>query len=1023
MSMSRNPSSFHGRVRVAVRAFVDTAVAAVKLIARLAVRLRVTKLALPKAYSQLGHDVYSTDRFRQDFAALYDQVNDHLQRIEELRRAVPADPEQTQTRTHRMKGAVTKTARAWVTERRTSSALKELGRLSFDRFGEQAGPSDLTGEIADLTHRGESLDREIHELSKAHRHGLLTPLRLVSCALAAFLVLTAYTANRAIHRLTSDEPASSVAAPEITQLTVPSAAGMGPAATGPTGAPEPVNEKVGAVEAKNGATNPSGERSGAPDRKHSSVNRDSGVSGRDAKSATDRVSSPRPFDPNPRAAHERLRALREEMALLPTNLAFSVAGKLDEDTYEIVIYGQHAILRTHTFQFASTGRTWLPVIRDGSTTATTVNGFEREYPLFRQAMSSTGAFPLSTEDVSKMTRDLVVRIDTATHEVVAALLDAGHSGNDVETLAQNLGVIIDRSNQRELLEIQRQVTGANKYGYGPLQYAVQVGDVRLFDSLIQAGKARNAQAKHGIPLVHVAVLAHRHHARVLSEILTALRQAGADVNEPDAEKRTVMHIAAEDGAEDLLQVLSEQGASFNVLDKQGAVPLHLAVRGKSQALVAMLRLGADVNVRDSAGRSPLHVASELGKADLIQKLMDSGAMIDAVDAAGQTALHIACREGKSNVIGLLVSKGANRAAKDKSGQTPLRLFKGTDKPISLLGVTAVELGNEDAWAVVVADGTIIAGWTEGGFDAHLRAIAADGTQKWQMTVNGRFERGFAGSDGTVYVVLQGTSRSMLAVSSDGRERWRSSEVGSSKGIAERLGNTYHFAGENLVSWGSDGKEKWRIDFKPAFYGSQQLWIGPEGTIYAFGRDPGQTGVEHAGLVAVSASGKRKWTFVPWPYPNTAMTSPPAFGHDGTIYVGLGRGGGVSGSSMFALTPDGHKKWEYLAGVLGGLSPCVGPDGTLYVVSAGNLLAIAPNGSMSWKQACSANWGPTLGPDGSIYLASDLGRLTKITARGELLGSVDLREEGSMTTFAMGPKQVVYLVSSKGKAYLIDTKPW
>ncbi len=213
MSMPSNPTSSYGRVRNAVRAFVDAATAAVKLVIKAAVRHRLMKLTLPKAYVRLGNDVFSTGRFREDFAQLYEQANDDLQRIEALRRTSPADPSQTQALTNRVKDAVTRVGRAcrgWAVKRRNSSTLMELGRTSYDRYGDRAGPVDLTAPIANLKHRTEILDQEIRELPEMHRHGILTPLRLVvitSTTLGCILLFSLW------HGLSARLPSSPVANP------------------------------------------------------------------------------------------------------------------------------------------------------------------------------------------------------------------------------------------------------------------------------------------------------------------------------------------------------------------------------------------------------------------------------------------------------------------------------------------------------------------------------------------------------------------------------------------------------------------------------------------------------------------------------------------------------------------------------------------------------------------------------------------------------------------------------------------
>jgi len=237
MSMPSNPTSSYGRVRNAVRAFVDTATAAVKLVIKIAGRHRLMKLTLPKAYVRLGNDVYSTGRFRDDFAQLYERVRDNLQRIEELRRMSSTDSSQTQARTTRVKNALVRAVqagRAWAVGKRNSSAWRELGRSSYDRYGDRAGPVDLTAPITNLKHRTEFLDQEIRELSEMHRHGILTPLRLIvitSMTLGCILLFSLWHGLFARSGESSSASAASVSAGTRTEHATDSPDELGKIAT------------------------------------------------------------------------------------------------------------------------------------------------------------------------------------------------------------------------------------------------------------------------------------------------------------------------------------------------------------------------------------------------------------------------------------------------------------------------------------------------------------------------------------------------------------------------------------------------------------------------------------------------------------------------------------------------------------------------------------------------------------------------------------------------------------------------
>ena len=65
-----------------------------------------------------------------------------------------------------------------------------------------------------------------------------------------------------------------------------------------------------------------------------------------------------------------------------------------------------------------------------------------------------------------------------------------------------------------------------------------------------------------------------------------------------------------------------------------------------------------------------------------------------------------------------------------------------------------------------------------------------------------------------------------------------------------------------------------------------------------------------------------------------MHSSPAIGSDGTIYVGS------EDNNLYAINPDGTKKWAFDTGDDVNSSPAIGRDGTIYFGSLdGNLYAI------------------------------------------------------------------------------------
>jgi outer membrane protein assembly factor BamB len=93
---------------------------------------------------------------------------------------------------------------------------------------------------------------------------------------------------------------------------------------------------------------------------------------------------------------------------------------------------------------------------------------------------------------------------------------------------------------------------------------------------------------------------------------------------------------------------------------------------------------------------------------------------------------------------------------------------------------------------------------------------------------------------------------------------------------------------------------------------------------------------------------------------------PAVGSDGTLYFGTFTG------DLFALRPDGTKKWSFSAGREIHCSPAIGVDGTIYFGSRNRkFYAVRSNGQEAWefKTGGWVDTSPAIGADGTVYFGS------------------------------------------------------
>jgi hypothetical protein len=150
------------------------------------------------------------------------------------------------------------------------------------------------------------------------------------------------------------------------------------------------------------------------------------------------------------------------------------------------------------------------------------------------------------------------------------------------------------------------------------------------------------------------------------EIVRLLLAAGADANSCANHRQSgPLHYAA-DGCPDApawnakrqvetIRCLLEAGAGINAQDKNGAAPLHRAVRTRCAAAVQyLLKSGADPLLKNKPGSTPFHLAVQntgrggsgsgeaiVGQRQIIEEFLSRGVSVRLKDGKGQSVLECA----------------------------------------------------------------------------------------------------------------------------------------------------------------------------------------------------------------------------------------------------------------------------------------------------------------------------------------------------------------------------------------------
>lgn len=157
---------------------------------------------------------------------------------------------------------------------------------------------------------------------------------------------------------------------------------------------------------------------------------------------------------------------------------------------------------------------------------------------------------------------------------------------------------------------------------------------------------------------------------VKADFVKLIRKEGKNIlklTEPNC-GQTALHVAAEEGFEDIVKVILEDKykVDVNAVDENGWTPLHSASKGGNLSVLEMLlKKGAFARALTNEGSSAMHYlvrndySSQLSKFNnVLTLLLKKGCVVDTQNTHGHTPLHQAAMRGKLESITLLLKHQA-----------------------------------------------------------------------------------------------------------------------------------------------------------------------------------------------------------------------------------------------------------------------------------------------------------------------------------------------------------------------------
>ncbi|XP_058699354.1 CARD- and ANK-domain containing inflammasome adapter protein-like [Poecile atricapillus] len=213
---------------------------------------------------------------------------------------------------------------------------------------------------------------------------------------------------------------------------------------------------------------------------------------------------------------------------------------------------------------------------------------------------------------------------------------------------------------RQLLHHKAHVNAQDKQAKSPLHLAAEQGHKTLAEMLLKARADPNTQDKEKKTPLHAAAL--RGHLSIVEVLLANKGRAGAK----DMDGCTPLHYATMKGNTDIVKALLASRKNKNIDDRNvwRKTALHIAAEyGHGELINLLLSHGAAINASDSSKDTALHCACRAGHLSAVSALLNwaraEKANLLAVNSLRKTPLQVAGfskTENQAQILALLKKK-------------------------------------------------------------------------------------------------------------------------------------------------------------------------------------------------------------------------------------------------------------------------------------------------------------------------------------------------------------------------------
>jgi len=225
--------------------------------------------------------------------------------------------------------------------------------------------------------------------------------------------------------------------------------------------------------------------------------------------------------------------------------------------------------------------------------------------------------------------------------------------------------------KKNIEEDPEQVHVINRWGNTPLQAVVRWGQhnqIEIINALIENDADVNQLSNDGRTALHYAVLESS------KDVVMQLIQNGADETIIDSNQNSVLYYAVLRRSKEFIDLFYKEDVLLPIEGERGRKVLQSAVScGHLEIADNLIKRGANIHSLRGDGGSLLHCAAEGNLVEIIEFLSENGLDINAFNNYYYTPLHLAVIHNNSNAVKALIKLGAILDKSTNIGKTPYHL--------------------------------------------------------------------------------------------------------------------------------------------------------------------------------------------------------------------------------------------------------------------------------------------------------------------------------------------------------------